>query len=434
MSESGTALEAELVDEDVTREIAKAVSKRHAIARKYVMWLRRRHPEATPAELIMMLERRYGTSISTAGAVIAGVAIAADVGIALIPVAGPAAAGARSAGQHVAKTAGKEAAKTVTRQAAKVAAKNAAKGAATTGVRRAATFLPAGDQQVQFEMTAIFALAIADIHGMELDEDQARALVYGLSNGRVSQHQIATMATELANASSDGVVGVGHRTAAGSTDWASTLANALPKGAARSLVKTMRTGQLDTVRENLSGKQQTAVGYGVEVLAGGVTRFVFGRDVIAAARTAFAEAPKEFPAHLALRQKATLEADDREAEPNRALAALGGAAKGTGHRIADAASTVGDGVGTGAAAVGTGVGNAVRTVTRPFRKVNVDGDGIPEEPQALTTVNTVGGAIPGAAGAAGASGRSAVGRFRPKKRRERTAVEPGAGSDDAVVK
>lgn len=41
-------MEAELVDEAAAREIAKAVSARHSIARKYIMKIRRRHPEATP--------------------------------------------------------------------------------------------------------------------------------------------------------------------------------------------------------------------------------------------------------------------------------------------------------------------------------------------------------------------------------------------------
>ena len=69
-------LVAELVDEDAARDIAKAVSARHSIARKYVMWLRRRHPDATPADVIQMLERHYGASIGTVGAVIAASAMA----------------------------------------------------------------------------------------------------------------------------------------------------------------------------------------------------------------------------------------------------------------------------------------------------------------------------------------------------------------------
>jgi hypothetical protein len=409
-------LEAELVDEDATRDIAKAVSARHSIARKYVMWVRRRHPNATPAEVIQILERQYGTSISAAGAVIAAGAIAADVGIAMIPVAGAAAAGVKSAGQQAAKKAGKEAVKAATKEAAKMAAKNVALGAAKNGAQRAAALLPAGDEQLQFEITAVFGLAIADIHGMDLDQDQAHALVYGLSNGRVSQQQIATMATDLANVSSEGVVGVGHRIAAGSTDWshwASTLADTLPNGAAESLVRTIQTGQLDTVRANLSGKQQAAIEYGVGALAGGVTRFVFGRDVIDAARAAFPAAPDVFPAHLAVHVKAKPDADDPEAEPNRALAALEEAAKSTGTWIADTASTVGEGVAMGAVAVGTGVASAADTVTHPFRNVDIDGDGIPDESRALTAVKGMGGAVVGAADAVGAS---VAGLFKLKKR------------------
>jgi hypothetical protein len=397
-------LEAELVDEDAARDITKAVSGRRSIARKYVMRVRRRHPDATPAEVIQMLERHYGTAISAAGAAMTVGAIAADVAIAMIPVAGPAAAGVKSASQQAAKS------------AVKVAAQGVALGAAKTGARRVAGLIPAGDEQLQFEITAIFGLAVADIHGMDLDQDQAHALVYGLTNECVSPQQIATMATDLADVSSEGAVGVARRIAAGRSDWshwASTLADTLPGGAAQSLVRTIQTGQLDTVRVNLSGKQQAAIEYGVGALAGGVARFVFGRDVINAARVAFADAPDAFPAHLALPLKSMPDAGDREAEPNPALAALEDAAKATGNWIADTASTVGGGVATGAVAVGTGVAAAADTVTRLFRSIDIDGDGIPDEPQALTTVKGVGGAV---AGAADAVGERFAGLFKPKKR------------------
>ncbi|KIS28678.1 hypothetical protein TV39_04680 [Arthrobacter sp. SPG23] len=425
-------LEAELVGEDATRDIAKAVSARHSIARKYVMRLRRRHPDATPAEVIQMLERHYGTSITTAGALISAGAIAADIGIAMIPGVGAAAAGMKSAGQQAAKKTGKEAVKLAAKSAAKQAAKNMALGTAKNGAQRAAALLPAGDEQLQFEITAVFALAIADIHGMDLDKDQALALVYGLSNERVSQKQIATMATDLSSASSDGVVGVGNRIAAGRTDWshwANTLADTLPGGAAQSLVRTMETGQLDAVRENLSGKQQATIEYGVGALAGGVTRFVFGRDVIVAARAAFADAPDTFPEHLAVPVKAG--DDDRDVEQNRAIAAMEDAAKVTGNWIAGTASTVGGGVATGAVAVGSGVATAADTVSRVFRSVDIDGDGIPDEPQALSAVKGVGGAI---AGTAGSVGGSVAGLFKRKKRGEQTADGSEAGDEEVVEK
>jgi hypothetical protein len=399
-----STFEAELVEEDAARDIAKAVSARHSIARKYVMRVRRRNPDATPAEVIRLLERQYVSAISTAGAVIAAGAIVADIGIALIPVAGAAAAGAKSAGRQAAKKAGKEAAKVVAKQAAKAAVKNVALGAARTGAQRVAALLPAGDGQLQFEITAIFGLAIADIHNMDLDKDQAHALVYGLSNERVGQQQIATMATDLARMSTGDAVGVGHAIAAGRSDWshwANTLADTLPGGAAQSLVRTIQTGQLDTVRSNLTGKQQTAIEYGVGAVAGGVTRFLFGRDVVDAARVAFADAPDEFPTHLAIPVKAKPDDDDVEAEPNRAFAALEDAAKATGNWISDAANVAGAGVATAAGAV-----------ARPFRSVDLDGDGIPDAPQALTAVKGVGGAI---AGTAGAVGGAAASLFKTKK-------------------
>lgn len=433
-------VEAELDDEDAAREIAKAVSARHSIARKYVIRVRRRHPDATPAEVIQMLERHYGTSISTAGAVIAAGAIAADIGIALIPGVGAAAAGAKSAGQQAAKKAGKEATKVAAKTAAKAAAKNVALGVTKSGAQRVAAMLPAGDEQLQFELTAIFGLAIADIHGMELDQDQAHALVYGLSNSRVSQQQIATMAADVASASSEGVVGVGQRIAAGRGDWshwASTLADTLPAGGAQSLVRTIQTGQLDTVRESLGGKQQAAIEYGVGALTGGVTRFVFGRDVINASRTAFAAAPDAFPAHLAIPVKVKADADDLESETNRALAALEDAATATGNWISGTARTAGTGVATSAVAMGTSMAGAASTASRQFRSVDLDGDGIPDEPQALTAVKGVGGAI---AGSAGAVGVSVAGLFRSRKRSGRgdasglVAVQrPGESEDGAVV-
>jgi len=401
-----STFESELVEEDAARDIAKAVSARHSIARKYVMRVRRRNPDARPAELIRLLERHYITAISTAGAVIAAGAIAADVGIALIPGAGAAAAGVKGVGRQATKKAGKEAAKVVAKEAAKAAAKNVALGAAKTGVQRVAALLPAGDAQLQFEITAIFGLAIADIHNMDLDKEQAHALVYGLSNGRVSQQQIATMATDLANVSTGDAIGVGHAIAAGRGDWshwANTLADTLPGGAAQSLVRTIQTGQMDTVRLNLTGRQQAAIEYGVGALAGGVTRFVFGREVVDAARVAFADAPDDFPAQLAIPVKAKPEDDDIEAEPNRALAALEDAAKATGRWISEAANIVGAGVATAAGAV-----------ARPFRSVDLDGDGTPDAPQALTAMKGVGGAIAGAVGGAATSPfKAKLGRHDP---------------------
>lgn len=58
---------------------------------------------------------------------------------------------------------------------------------------------------------------------------------------------------------------------------------------------------------------------------------------------------------------------------------------------------------------------AAGAVTRPFRSVDLDGDGIPDAPQALTAVKGMSGAITGAAGAVGRAGASLL-KARPRGR------------------
>lgn len=416
-------LQAELSAEEAEQDIEKAVSARHSIARKYVRWIRRRHPEASPAEVIALLEKHYARSITTAGAIMSAGSIAASVGISMIPVLGQAAAAGQSAGKQAAGKVASTAAGSVAKSAAKNVAKNAAKGAGkgmaknAAGVvaNKAVALLPAGDQQLQFELTAIFALAIADLHGMRLDQAQAQALVFGLTNERISQKQIAAMAADVAANGSEGSAGgsleVAQKINAGREDWshwADTLSSALPGGAAKSLVSTMKTGQLDVLRSKLSGQQQSTIEYGVGAIVGGVTRFTFGKDVVAASRTAFSAPPEHFPSHLALE-----EAEEDDGEPSRALAALEDAARATGTWLSDAAGTVGGGVATGFGAVGTGVATAAGNVSRPFRSVDIDGDGLPDEPQALTKIKGLGSAL---AGTADSVGDGVAGLFRRKKR------------------
>lgn len=358
----GATLGADLDVATAEREIADAVSARHAIARKYIARVRRRHPQASPAEVVLLLERHYVTAISVAGGVATAGSIAASVGLSLIPGA--------SAGKEAGKAGAKVAAKKVAaRAAAKTAAKAAAANIARTGVAR---MVPAGDERLQFEITAVFALALAEIHGMHLDQDQSKALVYGLSNDRVSQKQISAMANDVALASGS-ASGLGEQLASAPDDWshwANTLASQLPGSAASDLVRTVQTGQLDAMRNGLSDGQQSIVEYGVGAVAGGMTRFVFGREVVSATRVAFAEAPENFPPHLAVESSSAGDDDD----PNPALAALDDAAKST---AAWMSSTAGK-------------------TTRVFRRVDLDGDGIRDEAQAVTALKSAGGAIAGA--------------------------------------
>ncbi|GAA5228580.1 hypothetical protein GCM10025778_31180 [Paeniglutamicibacter antarcticus] len=92
-------------------------------------------------------------------------------------------------------------------------------------------------------------------------------------------------------------------------------------------------------------------------------------------------------------------------------------------RLGDVNSTVKETASSAAEILGTGVASAAGTVTRPFRSVDIDGDGIPDEPQALTKVKGVGGVI---AGKASSVGGSVAGLFKSKKHGEQT-------DDDSVI-
>lgn len=362
-------LEAELLREDAEREIAKAITGHRGVAREHVKWVRRRNPDASPTEIIGILERQYVTAITVAG----GVVTAGTIGIGFLP-GGGAATGSL-----------------------KAAVIGAAKVAAGSKV------LPAADEQLQFEITALFGLALADIHGMDLDREQEKALVYGLSNGQVSQAQVATFATELATtAASSSAVAIGQSVSAGHSDWshwASTLANSLPGTGAEALVRSVQAGKLEDIRQGLGAKQQTAVEIGVGTVMGGATRFVFGRAVVGASREAFPKAPTAFPDYLDVLAKE--EPDKDQDVSNRALEALENAGR-----------VVGSGVTTSATTIGSGVASAANMVARSFRSVDPDGDGVPDGPPALTAARGVRGAI---AGAASVVGGRAAGLFKRKK-------------------
>ena len=260
---------------------SKPLGARMRLARSYVRWLRRRNPDATPAEIIASLEKHYLSSVMAAGAVVSAGAMAATVGVAMLPLPGSSKVTSATA------RAGSSATKAALGRASKILALRGVR----SGAQRAALMLPAGDQQLQFELTALFGLALAEIHGMTLDKDQSDVLVYGLSNRRLSQGQVAQLAVDLA------------RTGAGVSleslppdpgEWARVLAGALPGGAAQQLLLSIQSEDIYPVADALSDRQQAGVEYGIAAVAGGASKFAFGKDVVAASRQAFPPPPLEF--------------------------------------------------------------------------------------------------------------------------------------------
>lgn len=149
-----------------------------AVAATYVERLRRRHPEADDATLMRILDRRYITAVGVAGGLTTAATVAAGIALTRIPGAkGTAKAATRATGR-----------------AATSIARRLGRGAARVG---AAKLLPAGDRQAQFELTLVYLLALAELHGAELTQARARELVHGLNDRRGFGRRVVAAAHEV---------------------------------------------------------------------------------------------------------------------------------------------------------------------------------------------------------------------------------------------
>ncbi|SDI01233.1 hypothetical protein [Agrococcus jejuensis] len=268
-----------------------------------------------------------------------------------------------------------------------------------------------------YETSALYVLAVAELHGVAVDDaERARPLVLGTLLGQKSQGQVSKLV--LAAAGAGGVdqarslaTGVVAKTLP--KGWGEVLTEQLPDSALAPLTVVIAREALKTSGKLGAGTLGKAVPFGVGAVIGGVGSFYFGRDVVKAARVAFPEPPRTFPAWLEQFEK-----PEKSLEPSRATKAL--------HAASSSAKDFGD-----------DVWGKVGKATEAFRSVDLDGDGIPDDPRALTAARGVGSAVAGAAGAVGdraaAVGGRAASLFRrkPKSPGEDSATEPDADSNES---
>jgi hypothetical protein len=108
----------------------KAIDSQSVLVRKNIARARQRNPEATPAQVIRNLERMYVSALTGTGAAVGGTAAAPGVG---------------------------------------------------TGVALA---LSAGEALSSLELSALFALSLAEVHGVPIDEiERRRTIVMGIMLG-----------------------------------------------------------------------------------------------------------------------------------------------------------------------------------------------------------------------------------------------------------
>lgn len=205
--------------------LTKAVTIPSAAIHRHVDSVRRRNPEADPAGVIRILEKEYLTLVSTAGGAVGAAAAAPAVGTS------------------------------------------------------AAAALTTSDIATFFASSAAFSLAVADVHGIAIDD--------------VSRRRALLLATVLGESGARDV----EKAAAGSQlAWGKVLLTSMPQSTLKRVNSALTHRFL---RRQLAKQGTLALGRMIPFGVGAVVGFAGGRalghGVVAQSRTAFGVPPGHFP-------------------------------------------------------------------------------------------------------------------------------------------
>jgi hypothetical protein len=196
---------------------------------------RRSHPDATPEQIIRILEKQFLSAVTAGGAGVGAAAVVPGVGTGI--------------------------------------------SLALTGVETAA-FL---------EMSALFAQSITEIHGIAVsDPDRARTIVMAMMLGAPGAELVRSLA---AQATGTGV----PRTAF----WGDVIGRSVPQAFTGPIADRVKRAFIARFARNTSaGAVGRLLPFGIGAVVGGTASHLLGRKIVAASRDAFGPAPSTFPANL----------------------------------------------------------------------------------------------------------------------------------------
>jgi hypothetical protein len=216
----------------VGRTLDRVLSVQRPAVLAHIRTIRWAKPDATPAQVIKTLERRYLAAVTTGGALVGATAA--------IPAVGTVASLALSTAE------------------------------------------PAGF----LEASALFALSVTEVHGIAVeDPERARMLVMTMVLGSAGSDLVEQLAAE--------VVGTGQGRSA---FWGELITKNLPKSAVSGVTKRMRSFFIKKFAATQgAGVVGRALPFGVGAVIGGVGNQILGRRMVASSRTAFGAPPARFP-------------------------------------------------------------------------------------------------------------------------------------------
>ena len=222
------------------RNIDRLLSVHRPAVLAHLRSIRRLHPNASPEQLLVILERRYVAAVTTGGAAVGASAMLPFVGTGI------------SLGLSAVETAG---------------------------------FL---------ETTALFAQSVTEVHGIAVtDPDRARALVMTLLMGKAG----SDLLKQIAGQATGGVTRNAYWGQVVTSSLPQFVVGPVADQLKNVFIRRFAVGQ----GTNIVGR---AIPFGIGAAIGGVGNLVLGRTVIQSARTAFGPAPFTFPAELAVTVKA----------------------------------------------------------------------------------------------------------------------------------
>ncbi|MGH3902054.1 MAG: hypothetical protein ACRDTA_28140 [Pseudonocardiaceae bacterium] len=206
------------------RGLERAIGVQRSPVADYVARLRRARPDATPAEIIAVLEKQYLATVTGTGAAVGGAAAAPGVGTVL------------------------------------------------------ALTLSGGETAVFLEVTALFALAVAEVHGVRVDE--------------VERRRTLVLAVVLGDRGAMLVEKVSGRTG---QHWADLLPDVMPMSSITAINKTLGRWFLTRYarRQGVLAIGKIAP-FGIGAAIGGAGNRAFGRLVVNTSRRVFGLPPTGF--------------------------------------------------------------------------------------------------------------------------------------------
>ena len=222
-------------DPVLVRALRAAMSAQRPAVLLHIRSIRKQYPAATPEQVIMILERRFLNSVTLTGAGSGAASLIPGVGTAL--------------------------------------------GLTVIGVETVAFF----------EMTALFAQSVAEIHGIVVDdEERAHNLVMALMLGGPGKDLVQQFVGQATGTGPDRTL-----------YWGESITAGMPKAVVGLLNKRLRDELVKSMAVKQGGSMAgRLVPFGIGAVIGGAGNRLIGGKVVRTAQQAFGPAPVRWPAEL----------------------------------------------------------------------------------------------------------------------------------------